>query len=129
MKRLRFNKEQFKSIQRSNQYYRKELLRKPTRAELIVKSFLEEYKIKYIFQKSFITPFPRIADFFIPVGDIIIEVDGSSHNKTVRLDWAKDNFWCNNRYMETIRITNDEVFSGSFKEKLLTKLFLTGVSL
>jgi len=127
MKRL--YKYKIKELQQNNQRYLTKLRSNPTKAELIVKEFLEDWGVKFIFQKGFLTPFHRIVDFYIPAGGIIIEVDGNSHDKTKRLDWAKDNFWCDDRGMTTIRITNDDVYNGVFKEKLASHLFLSGVSL
>lgn len=104
-----------------NSAYRKTLAKKPTEAELVFKAYLEECEIKFIFQKGFITPFHRIADFYLKKHSLIIEIDGGYHytEETKRKDEYKDKMWKEKRGMKTLRITNEEVFNEKFKEILL----------
>jgi ATP-dependent DNA helicase RecG len=102
--------------------YRKELTQKATEAELVVKQFLEDWGVRHQFQKTFIKPFHRIADFYIPKKKIIIEVDGGYHQTTQRKDKIKDELWEKRRGCRTIRITNEQVFSGDFQKVLFLEL-------
>lgn len=118
----------FGDIQRKNQKYKENCLKNPTKAELIVKNWLEENKIRFFFQKGFIAPFHRIVDFYIPQKTLgtkrglIIEIDGGYHTKTKEKDFVKDTRWDIERNMDTIRISNEEVYNQTYKSKLL---FLT----
>lgn len=85
----------------------------PTKSEVIFKKYLIENKVVFMFQKGFLNPFHRIVDFYIPNGQIIIEIDGGYHKETVEKDANKDKIWGKMGYT-TIRITNDEVNSGVF---------------
>lgn len=100
-----------------NNLYKMQLKLSPTKAEIIVGNYLYERKIGFQFQKGFFVPFHRIVDFYLPNKKIIIEVDGGYHKETVEKDKIKDTLW-KSRDMTTIRVTNDEVFDGSFKAKL-----------
>jgi len=56
----------YKQTQRNNNLYKIKLIKKPTKAELIFKKFLEDKGIRFMFQKGFLKPFHRIVDFYIP---------------------------------------------------------------
>jgi very-short-patch-repair endonuclease len=92
----------------------------PTHSEVIFKKFLIDNKITFIFQKGFLNPFHRIVDFYVPNGKIIIEIDGGYHKETVKKDENKDKIWGNIGY-KTIRITNEEINSGFFVNRLDVK--------
>ena len=98
--------------------YRKELSKNATDAELIVRDFLIKNNIKHKFQKTFIKPFHRIVDFYIPKKKIIIEIDGGYHNNVTEQDKKKDFLWLKARNCKTIRITNEQVYSGEYKQML-----------
>jgi very-short-patch-repair endonuclease len=98
--------------------YRKELAQNATKAELIVREFLKDNEVKHKFQKTFIMPFHRIVDFYIPKKKIIIEVDGGYHLNIVEKDLLKDKLWLEKRGCKTIRITNEQVYSGEFQQLL-----------
>lgn len=98
--------------QQNNFKYRNELLNKLTPAELLVEDWLIKNNIKYLKQKGFLIPFHRIVDFYIPRKKIIIEVDGDYHKLIKNKDALKDFLWLKKRGMKTIRLMNDEVFSG-----------------
>lgn len=100
-----------------NNLYKMQLKKNPTKAEIIVKEYLSKHKMGVQFQKGFFVPFHRIVDFYIPNLKIIIEIDGGYHKETVDKDKKKDSLW-SERGITTIRITNEEVFDGSFKSKI-----------
>lgn len=103
----------FRLYQAKNSLYRMKLKNMPTKSEVIFKKYLIENKVVFMFQKGFLNPFHRIVDFYIPNGQIIIEIDGGYHKETVEKDANKDKIWGKMGYT-TIRITNDEVNSGVF---------------
>jgi very-short-patch-repair endonuclease len=127
-KRHRKKKEELKGmalLHSRNMIYRKRLLNKPTKAELIVRKWLKKrMHSNPKFQKGFLKPFHRIVDFYIPKHKIIIEVDGGYHINTKEKDRIKDKRWLEERGCVTIRITNEDVFNGTYK-KILTN-FLEG---
>jgi very-short-patch-repair endonuclease len=108
----------YKDTQRINQIYRKELIRKATNTERIVKDWFDDNKVYYKFQKGFLIPFHRIVDFYLPSHGLILEIDGYSHLSSKNSDDTKDKRWAEERGMKTIRILTSEVWSGSFKNKL-----------
>jgi very-short-patch-repair endonuclease len=116
-----------------NNVYRDEILKKPTKAELIVKEWLDEnakdigIKKRVMFQKGFLVPFHRIVDFYIPRENIIIEIDGGYHNDIKEKDARKDFVWLM-RWMKTIRITNEQVYGGEFK-KIIDELKLPTIKI
>lgn len=112
----------FKQKQRNNFKYRDKLIKKPTKEELIVKSWLDKQGYKYIFQKGFLKPFHRIVDFYIPKKKIIIEVDGLYHEYIRDKDLMKDKSYLKKRRMRTIRINNEQVMSGEYIDILSTML-------
>lgn len=116
-----------KVLIKQNNRYLKELRSKPTRTEKLVGKYLVERGIYFIFQKGFFKPFHRIADFYLPKRKIIIEVDGKYHNNKLEKDRQKDLGWVL-RGIRTIRIKNEDVFSGEYKlsldEHLQKKLYV-----
>ena len=106
-----------------------ELKKKATKSELLFIAKLKYYSIKYEFQKplSYGISF-YIADFFISDYNIIVEIDGSSHNsdKQKIIDERKDNFYRSKGY-KVLRIKNEDVdtyntkslktFKGSLSSK------------
>lgn len=107
---------------KTNSKYRKQLKKKATKAELIFKKYAESLNYKVMFQKGFVTPFSRIADFYIPKYSLIIEIDGGYHKDIKAKDDFKDLMWLRKRGIRTLRILNDEVFDGSYIEKYKAKL-------
>lgn len=106
----------FKDKQRNNFKYLPKLKLNITLSEEIFKKFLEENKVRFIFQKGFLNPYHRIVDFYIPKKKIIIEIDGGYHTmtSTTKKDKYKDLIFFKDRGFTTIRITNEEVLDGSF---------------
>lgn len=109
---------ELKECQQRNLIYVKDLRKRPTKSEKMVQKWFNENKIYHIFQKGFITPFHRIADFYIPGKKIIIEIDGPIHQKLLLKDFRKDEVFLRMRGMDTIRIKNESVYDGTFKEVL-----------
>ena len=101
-----------------NSVYRASLKRNATKAEILFGDYLWSNRIYFQFQKGFFKPFHRIVDFYLPDYSLIVEIDGSSHDTTKQKDYIKDLRWEKERYRGTLRITNEEVFNGTFKEKL-----------
>lgn len=101
-----------------NIQYVRELKNKPTEAEVVVGDWLWNNNYHFTFQKGFLTPFHRISDFYLATKKLIIEVDGGYHLEATQKDKVKDDAFLRERGLKTIRITNDEVFDGSFILKL-----------
>lgn len=117
--KLNIHSKEYKKKQKVNSRYIKELRKKATKAEIIVKQFLESSEVYFIFQKGFLNPFHRIADFYLPAPiKLIIEIDGEYHLQTKERDFLKDRIWLLERGIRTIRITNRDVFNGKFEEWL-----------
>src|ERR1700722_3794078 len=51
-----------------------------TPAENLFCSYLASLGLSYRFQQGFYTPYYRIADFYVPSLNIIIEIDGPCHD-------------------------------------------------
>lgn len=107
----------YKKLKKKNNHYIQNLRRKATKEEIIVGKWLLEQNIYFIFQKGFFKPFHRIVDFYLPRRGIL-EIDGGYHNNIKEKDDRKDYLWNKNRYLQTIRITNEQVLDGSYKEIL-----------
>jgi very-short-patch-repair endonuclease len=98
--------------------YRQELASNATAAEKIVREFLIDNNVRHQFQKTYIRPFHRIVDFYIPRRKIIIEIDGGYHKDILSKDLIKDEMWKKERGCKTIRITNEQVYSGEYQRIL-----------
>lgn len=105
-------------LSKRNNKYIQELRRKATPTEVIVGKWLITQGIYFIFQKGFFKPFHRIVDFYLPRRGIV-EIDGGYHNNTKEKDDKKDYLWGRDRYLSTVRITNEQVLDGSFIDILL----------
>lgn len=77
--------------------YRKNLKKTATKGELKLKNLLDEFNIKYIFQKGWLSKTKTfyISDFYLPQVKTVIEVDGISHcsAKQQRKDMEKDSYY------------------------------------
>lgn len=114
----------YRHKQRRNSYFRRDLKKNATPQELSVKTFLESEGIRFEFQRGFLKPFHRIVDFYIGKPHrLIIEVDGGYHTspEIIRSDMRKDET-ARGRKMQTLRITNEQVESGAFREMILRQL-------
>jgi very-short-patch-repair endonuclease len=110
-----------KKLGKRNNRYVQQLRNKATPEEVVVGRWLLTQDIYFIFQKGFFKPFHRIVDFYLPRRGIL-EIDGGYHNNTEEKDSRKDYLWNRDRYMPTIRITNEQVWDGTFI--LLLKEFI-----
>jgi len=75
-------------------------------------SYLASLGLSYRFQQGFYTPFYRIADFYLPTLDIIIEIDGPCHDP--EKDRCRDEWFEHVRGIRTFRLTNEQVHRGEF---------------
>lgn len=116
-KKQKANHASHSKLSKRNNRFVQELRKKATPTEVIVGKWLLENNIYFIFQKGFFKPFHRIVDFYLPRRGIL-EIDGGYHNLIKDKDDKKDYLWGNLRYMQTLRITNEQVLDGSFKEIL-----------
>lgn len=83
-----------------------------TPAENLFCSYLASLGLSYRFQQGFYTPFYRIADFYLPTLNIIIEIDGPCHDP--EKDKSRDECFERVRGIRTLRLTNDQVHRGEF---------------
>lgn len=86
------------------------LLKKATPAERAFCCYLATLGFAYRQQQGFYTPFYRIADFYLPDQNLIIEIDGSYHN--AEADKVKDERFLAARGIRTLRLTNEQVLTG-----------------
>lgn len=107
-----------KDRQRNNFKYRNNLILRITKEEFVLKSWFEFNKIRFMFQKGFLKPFHRIADFYIPNRKLIIEVDGGYHELIKKQDELKDFLFKQKRGMKTIRIKNEQIWDKSYQKTL-----------
>ena len=117
-KKFDITSDKYKQTQRRNSNFLKALRKKATKEELIVKEYLESLGIRFIFQKGFLKPFHRIVDFYLPRANapsVIIEVDGGYHKDFQWKDEQKD-IAGNSRGFMTLRIQNEDVLNGKYKE-------------
>lgn len=88
------------------------MIANPTPAEQL---FLETWvKVTHIVIKPQAVILGFIADFYIKHKKLIIEVDGSSHNKRKDYDQNRDRIFRENGY-HTIRLTNKDVLADPIR--------------
>ena len=97
---------------------RNRLLENATEQEITVAKFLDDNRIDFfaqfpVFCKKIHTTF--WCDFFIPKGRIVLEIDGTSHNRllTRKKDTYRDAFM-KEQHLTIIRLTNKDVDSGEY---------------
>ena len=101
------------NISRANQALltkrRTELLKRPTVAELHVKSLLDELDEAYIFNKGFYTTNRFfIVDFYIKRRHrLCLEIDGKYHEDRVAYDEGRDWFLKTVRNVRVVRLKNE----------------------
>jgi very-short-patch-repair endonuclease len=83
-----------------------------TLAENLFCSYLASLGLSYRFQQGFYTPYYRIADFYLPAQNIIIEIDGPCHDPLK--DERRDKWFERARGIKTLRLTNEQVLRGEF---------------
>jgi very-short-patch-repair endonuclease len=86
------------------------LLKKATPAERAFCCYLATRGFAFRQQQGFYTPMYRIADFYLPDHNLIIEIDGDYHDPAK--DRVKDARFLHERGIRTLRLTNDQVLSG-----------------
>jgi len=64
------------------------------------------------FQRTFYQPYVRIADFYIPSLNLIVEIDGPCHDRGE--DRRKDALFTSLRGINVLRLTNEQVLAGDF---------------
>ena len=84
-----------------------------TPAENLFCSYLATLGLPYRFQQGFYTPYYRIADFYLPDLNLIIEIDGPYHD--VDEDLRHDAWFEQVRGIKTLRLTNDQVLGSEFQ--------------
>lgn len=83
-----------------------------TPAEKVFSSYLASLGLSYRFQRGFYTPYYRIADFYVPSLNIIIEIDGPCHD--AEEDRRRDASFEQARGIRTLRLTNEQILLGEF---------------
>jgi very-short-patch-repair endonuclease len=97
----------FASWHRQN---RRRLLKAATPAERAFTSYLASRGFAFRQQQGFYTPMYRIADFYLPTLNLIVEIDGAYHD--TEKDRIKDERFLRERGIRTLRLTNERVLSG-----------------
>jgi very-short-patch-repair endonuclease len=87
--------------------------RRATPAENLFCSYLAKQGLSYRFQQGFYAPYYRIADFYLPALNLVIEIDGQSHTDPDR-DRRMDEWFERVRGIRILRLTNDQVYRGDF---------------
>ena len=85
-----------------------------TPAENVFCSYLASLGLSYRFQRGFYEPYYRIADFYLPTLNIIIEIDGPSHQDPAH-DRRMDKWFERVRGIKILRLTNEQVLAGEFQ--------------
>lgn len=97
----------FASWHRQN---RARLLKRTKPAEEVFSKYLAGLGLAYRQQQGFYTPVYRIADFYLPALNLIIEIDGGYHDPIK--DREKDDRFLTVRGIRTLRLTNEAVLAG-----------------
>jgi very-short-patch-repair endonuclease len=92
---------------------RAKLIKRATPAETRFLRYLESLGLSYRFQQGFFTPYYRIADFYLPELNLIVEIDGPYHD--AEEDRRKDELFTRARGIRVVRFTNEEVLSGDIE--------------
>lgn len=114
------NKQKYKRLNELGKQFSEALATNYTASEGVFKSMLDSAGLKYEFQKPFNSASNLyIADFVFPEFNIIVEVDGASHNDKQQYDHNRDK-WFGSRGYKTIRLKNS-VAEKITKEQLLER--------
>ena len=113
-------KNKISSIERKGKRYAHELACKATPAERRFKTKLLAFNFNTCFQKPFTDKKTLyIADFYIPLFALIIELDGGYHNDKDQMEYDRiRDDWFNSRGYNVWRLTNDEADNISPNEIL-----------
>jgi very-short-patch-repair endonuclease len=97
-------------FRRRHAIYVQKLRRNRTAAEHEFCCYLDSVGVAYRFQQTFAYPAYRVADFFIPALNIIVEIDGPCHDPEE--DRRKDAIFERMRGIRVLRFTNEQVMAG-----------------
>ena len=98
---------------------KEELIQKATKAEQQFRTILNKTSFSYQFQRVFIKA-AAIVDFYIPKGQLAIEIDGASHLNRKKLDKNKEALLKELYGIKTIRFHNNMV--KNIKPETLQKI-------
>src|ERR1039458_7727379 len=101
-------------FRRRHAMYVAKLKRNATVAENEFCRCLTSLGLDYRFQQGFYHPLCRIADFFIPSLNLVVEIDGPCHDADQ--DQRKDIWFEQVRGIKTLRLTNEQVLSGQIPD-------------
>jgi very-short-patch-repair endonuclease len=87
-----------------------QLKKQRTPAENEFCRYLASLGLPYRYQQGFYRPYYRIADFYLPDHNLIIEIDGPCHNADE--DRRRDAWFERVRRIRIVRLTNEQVISG-----------------
>src|SRR6476620_4781556 len=74
------------------------------------RTYLAALRLPFRHQQGFYTPLYRIADFYLPEQQLIIEIDGPCHDPAK--DRRKDERFLKELGIRTLRLTNEQVLAG-----------------
>ena len=114
--------------------YKKKLIAKPTKAEVVVKVMLTRMKVK--FEQQYVIPYYCelenrekffLADFYIPSTNTVIEIDGGYHNNpdTKIKDADRTRYIKNRGINNVVRFKNEEVYAEGFQNNVLKKVVIS----
>jgi very-short-patch-repair endonuclease len=89
------------------------LLKQATRSEHAFSYYLSSKGIRFKQQQGFYTPVYRIADFYLPDHNLIVEIDGGYHQGQAAEDRKKDQAFLRERGIRTLRLTNEQVLADA----------------
>ena len=93
--------------------HKAQLKKQATPAERRFCCYLDERGLTYRFQQGFFTPYYRIADFYLPDHNLIVEIDGPCHDPD---EYRRKDAWLTSvRGIPIFRLTNQQVLSGHFE--------------
>jgi very-short-patch-repair endonuclease len=95
------------------------LRKSATIAEVKFRDFLATLGAPYRFQHGFYKPYYRIVDFYFPEHQLVVEIDGPSHQDLAR-DRRMDGWFERERGIKIVRLTNEQVLRGDFGSLLST---------
>lgn len=111
--------ENLKEIKEEAKKRAKELISKPTKAEIQVKYLLSKTGNKFEFQKIIDgDSFYYIVDFYLPKSKLIIEIDGEYHEtpEQKQKDSKRERHLVSLGYTKIIRFRNKDIFNLTEKE-------------
>jgi very-short-patch-repair endonuclease len=94
--------------------YKAQLKNQATPAENCFLRHLATLGITYRFQQGFYTPYYRIADFYLPDHNLIVEIDGPCHD--AEKDRRRDEWFTRVRGIPILRLTNEQVLSRAIPD-------------